>query len=662
MKYRLSITKALFLALLLFGASANTFGQTKKFGDVSTQDFTAYDSKYDSTMSAIVLFEKGEVRFDDEYNCIFEYHRRIKILNDDGFEYGDVEIPVRKDIEQDIYDIDAATYTLNENGSVSKNEIGRRDVFKEKVTDDVELEKFTLPALSPGSIIEYKYRKKVGNPFMLPDWTFHSYIPVQWSEYKMFIPNGLNYRMVFKGNDSLYIQEAKRIPGNSMGLGYQRTGGGQEIYLAKKDLPPVEDLPFMINRNDHLSEVITQLVNVRIQGIMMRDFNEDWDMIARNLNKRGDFGRQRTDGAIKDELETLISDDMDALTKVETVYNYIVNNFEWNGYHDVITEQGIRDAFELKKGSTGDINLLLVEMLREVGIQASPALISTRSNGSVLTDYPILHQFNMSVAVVELADRAFVLDASSGRRSYRFPNPKVLYRNALVVREDDSWGWLTTFPIDKTTEQRSFSYSLKDSSRIHASISGRVGGAYAENMRQEVNTINFNSYWEDELSELNGLEVDSSEFRNIGDLSGKISYTTHFSYEKNDGLMLDKDLIYFQPLQFLRTEENPFKKPDRKFPVEFSYPFTNQLMVRVEIPEGYEVDELPESKIYSLTNGGGLYRFDVSVMGGMINVVSSLSIQGISFPAEEYEEMKELFQAMIDSQNAMVVLKKTDSE
>ena len=40
------------------------------------------------------------------------------------------------------------------------------------------------------------------------------------------------------------------------------------------------------------------------------------------------------------------------------------------------------------------LQILLVSMLRDVGLEAHPVLISTRSHGQVVQVYPLLSQFN----------------------------------------------------------------------------------------------------------------------------------------------------------------------------------------------------------------------------------------------------------------------------
>jgi hypothetical protein len=386
------IIKILATIIFLIFYTLEIRAQIKKLGDISSLEFSSHNTKYDSTMPAIILFEYGYADFDSDVSAYLNYHKRMLILNDEGLEYANVEIPINKEFKQEVFEIKASSYRLSESGAISETKLNRKEIITEKFNDDITLKKFSIPGVNSGTILEYSYRKKMGNPFMLPDWEFHDYLPVQWSEYKMQIPVGLQYKMIFKGNDSLEVYEVNKSLVSTVS---NRNQGSYIFRMVKKDLPPVEDLPYMINRDDYISEVITQLQNISLPNYRFQNFFKDWDALAKELNDRGDFGKQRLNGEMKEVVDNLISGKITELEKARSIYQYVVSNLEWDGMHRILTEKGIRDAFNTNIGNTGDINHLLIEMLRYADIKASPGLLSTRSNGSVLTDFALINQFRV---------------------------------------------------------------------------------------------------------------------------------------------------------------------------------------------------------------------------------------------------------------------------
>lgn len=626
--------------------------QPRKFGKIDASEFNSYNPEYDSTMSAVVLFDKGEVIVNTNFHFTIEIHKRIKILNDDGLVYGDVELLYPKNQPKNVFNIKANTYNLLPNGRIERKKLGKREIYTSDIGEGIALKKFTFPNLKAGSIIEYSYMRRLGGIFSVPDWQFHDYVPVLWSEIIMYIPVSLDYRLIFKGSDPLYINENKE----DMYFGLT----AMRYRFAKKDLPAIEDLPFLINRQDHLSGIKTQLVGVFRDGAIVKSFLKTWEGIAKEVNKIEKFGGQELNDEMKAKVDELVEGTSTAPEKIECLYNYVVKNFEWNGNHEVLTGKGIQATFNDKRGNTADLNLMLMEMLRYAGLKASPTLLSTRENGNVIIDYPLIDQFNMVVTTVEFSDGTILLDASSGKRGYRSPHPKILFRNAFVVRDDNSFGWLKTTPLDIAEEKTSMNISFTDSDLLDISISGLAKGMVSEVYREIVDSLDMEKYWEDILEGYEDVEVDTADFSNLNNIGSEVDYNASFQMEAGNDLVKGDSLIYLNPFLFLKRERNPFTKQTRELPIEFSYPAFSSSLVTVNIPEGFVVDELPQSAFLRLPNNAGSYRFVVQEQPGQIILLASFELKAVYFSPSTYSSIKQVFQSMVDTQTAMVVLKKVE--
>jgi hypothetical protein len=58
-----------------------------------------------------------------------------------------------------------------------------------------------------------------------------------------------------------------------------------------------------------------------------------------------------------------------------------------------------------------EINLMLTAMLRYAGLDANPVLTSTRDNGIAV--FPTRTAYNYVIASVKIADKQYLLDATS---------------------------------------------------------------------------------------------------------------------------------------------------------------------------------------------------------------------------------------------------------
>ena len=89
---------------------------------------------------------------------------------------------------------------------------------------------------------------------------------------------------------------------------------------------------------------------------------------------------------------------------------------EWQSYH------GIRSAWKKKSGNWGEINMILLRLLRESGVDAYPLLVSTRDNGKLIADFVNFDQINKLVTYVPIdTAKNYVLYASEKYNFYKEP-------------------------------------------------------------------------------------------------------------------------------------------------------------------------------------------------------------------------------------------------
>ena len=72
----------------------------------------------------------------------------------------------------------------------------------------------------------------------------------------------------------------------------------------------------------------------------------------------------------------------------------------------------IKSSLGQKKRHSGEINLLLVNLLNSAGIETYPVLAAERDYGKVDTTYPYLDRFNKVIAFAIADNKQYVLDAT----------------------------------------------------------------------------------------------------------------------------------------------------------------------------------------------------------------------------------------------------------
>ena len=84
-------------------------------------------------------------------------------------------------------------------GKIEKTKLKSEGEFEEKVNKYWSKKKITLPNVKEGSVLEFKYTIRTNNIGMLREFDFQTDIPVDYSEYKTYVPEYFIYNTKMKG-------------------------------------------------------------------------------------------------------------------------------------------------------------------------------------------------------------------------------------------------------------------------------------------------------------------------------------------------------------------------------------------------------------------------------------------------------------------------------
>jgi len=131
-----------------------------------------------------------------------------------------------------------------------------------------------------------------------------------------------------------------------------------------------------------------------------------------------------------------------------------------------------------------------------------------------------------------------------------------------------------------------------------------------------------------------------------------------FEFELDNAIDEIDDKLYFSPLLFFTLDENPFQKEERTYSIDFGYPFKDQTMLTIKIPENYKIESLPEPARISLPDGAGSFTYRITGVGPNIQVSTSFQINTPVLAYDKYQSIKEFFKIRMDKENEKVILSK----
>ena len=116
--------------------------------------------------------------------------------------------------------------------------------------------------------------------------------------------------------------------------------------------------------------------------------------------------------------------------------------------------------------------------------------------------------------------------------------------------------------------------------------------------------------------------------------------------------------VYFSPMFYLATLENPFTAEERTYPIDYVYTRKNRYIISIDIPEGYQIESLPESAAVSLSDDMGSFVYRISQVASKIQLSIELAINTPLIGPDYYQDTKKFYDIVIAKENEKVVLTK----
>ncbi len=608
----------------------------------------------------------------------YRYHRRIKYFQAGPEAWTEVRIPF--DLKQvNLMDFRAATYNLNAEGKPTAFEVVRRNFEIAKLGGSQRELRFRFPLVQEGSVAEY-FVEFTSNRFdLLRPWVFQQKWPVALSEFHLLIPSNYTYQVVPQGDTRNMLRLEKsfaydapsqldRTITGSIGPSaaqidtWSDVSGDHQIFVMER-VPALADEGFGGNNQNLLPGLRFQLASspdraARVEGVFDR-----WEQLERHMGRKLKRRRIKTDedwiAAKVQRLTQRVSGQAD---KVKAIFGWTRRNLEWDSTYSIWPTRLDRLA-EGQPGNGSALNLTLMLLLREAGLDAHPVLISTQEHGPIQMVAANLNQFNHLIVGINLGNDEVLLDALSD-----LDELGVLPRNDLNQMgywlSEASSRWVR---LSSRNRMVRFTYS-----RFSLSQEGWLTGDI------EVTNQDYSAALERQrLSEVTEAQADGYLRRSI--LTGMADpriLDYQIDQEANQGKAVQvscelqtqdfvekvADLIFIKPMMTKMMSENPFQEPDRSTPIDLNYPIRESHLLGLRIPPGYKIEQVPEPIRVVMPGNAGEFVFNVLEMDDIVHVSSSILVNQTVFLPSEYLGIRTFFDYIVRKHQEDIVLKRIDED
>ena len=622
-----------------------------KWGKIPQEHLTMDHYAADSNATAVILADYGDVYFRDDYSIAYERHTRIKILSEGGYDWATVSIPYRaEDGLEKVHGVKGQTFTRGPNGKAMRHKMDKKVIFTEDLDGSYKRVRFTLPALEPGAVIEYTYRVDARSPLFLPDWTFQHSEPTLWSEYRLETVPRFNYVRATIGRHPFAVEESEEL----------KAARVVRNRWAMQDVPALREERFMTTPEDYRAAIRFQLSAYVDPSVGWVNYLTSWEEVATELMAMPLFGdRIRPSRAIRQQTEAVTAGLENPREKMEAIYDYVRTTVTWDGVYHAIAEERLDNVLKTQRGNSGEMALLLVSMLRAAGLEAHPVLISTRSHGRVLEAYPLLSQFNATLAAALVGGQTYLLDATDPLRPYTLLPTEALNGRGWLVREKNP-AWIPIEAAGTYQHKVYLDVALDASGTLSGQIYTTDGGYSALDKRWELReTDSPEGFVKDVVFGSSELQVDSCAV--INEETVTEAFKTEAAFSVPGYAAVAGDLIYFNPMPVGRLAENPLRLTQRTFPVDLAYPRNHSHTMRLTLPEGYAVQELPKKIQTRLPVDGGHFQRAVNTQDNVLTVQTHLVIKRSIFDPKHYTYLRSFYEQIVAAGAEQVVLKRVDA-
>ena len=507
---------------------------------------------------------------------IFEQHRIVRVFDARGERYANIVLPYGSSSEID----EIRARTITPSGTIvplREEDVHDVSLYPNFVFfSDQRAKIFTMPAIEPGAVLEYRYRIKVRDRTVWHGWRFQSEVPTLISRFTMLAPS--EWPISFRTYGIELEPEIRRVPN-----GFKSTFRWE-----------ARDLPGMMTEAG-MPPPSERFARLAIAPLGFKSWN-DVSAWYRKLSEP----REGDDDGIQQLVDSLIAGVSSRDEQMRILYEWVRNHVRY-----LAVEIGIggyqphraAEVYAHRYGDCKDMTTILAAMGTAAGIRVHQVLISTWQNGIPDTTLPSPYHFNHAIAYAPEIRGGLWMDATAKGTPYG-ELPWYDQGVPVLVVVDNGEGRILVTPkagVAANSERVSWRAELDESGRARVRARTVLTGALAMEARDDLAyaTEQERKRWIEarlprECASAAALEdLSLAGLMPVEDsLAVEVVFSTPvFAVREEDALRFRPSLIIASGLPDL------FRPGARSHPVRFRFGMRRELTLDLTLPEGWHVPE-----------------------------------------------------------------------
>lgn len=611
------------------------------YGDIPEWAWQLDTVPFDPSAAAVILQDVGYVRLDYGQAMSFRRHVRIKILRPEAVSLADVFIPVyHEDNLEQLTSLKAASYNRTAQGQIKVNKLKRKQSYLINRDAQWQEQVFSLPAVRAGTIIEYRYTILSENIAFLESWDFQQDYPVIYSQINVQIPDQLQYRVLLQGKQLAARYDAQ--PRNSWEL---------------DALPAIPQEPYAPNPDNYVERIRFQLQNYRSSepGVVgtkvWLSLMRDWEELASQLEGSNPWLGYTSRTSLYHKLAAgLSSIEASQLAISKRLLGLMHERFTWSGAYSIFPQQSLKESLRSRRCNSFEQNMIYCALLRQQGLEAWPVITSTRDNGRLVKELPLLSQCN-HVLVQYVADGDTLLSDATA---------PWLAPGELPLQTANEWGyrissqypgwvslpaeahsrveWLVQVQFDSLLVPTHYiqrwqkNHGLRGSDPAISALQPEELKALHQLQRQGF-----------DIEDVQLLPLDSTRGRGISFILRLDATSVHKS-------VILPGLSIVSPIR-----SQPFSAADRLLPIDFGSSRHLKIRQEITLPRGYGMPDAGQNKEIGLPLAYGSYTYAQHQEAGLWVVEADLKLER-KIPTRFYNSLRQFYTQFLQLQDQAILL------
>jgi hypothetical protein len=424
------------------------------------------------------------------------------------------------------------------------------------------------------------------------------------------------------------------------------------VLFEMKDIPGLRDEAYSTAYRDYLQSVGFQLSSYNSHGAEIK-YSNNWKELNRDFMSERDFyGQIKKNLPTLAPLKTVWVNHTDAYDRMKFIYDYVRQNYSWDEIYSLYAGASLKSVIEKKRGNSAELNLLLINLLKDADLEVYPLLVSERDHGRVDTAFSMISQFDKVVAYVNIDNKSYVLDATDPYTPANMIPSKLLNTVGFLV-DKKNFGFVH---LEDNRNRRIRVINLNNTINADGIVNGKGTidlASYARVAKAEQYNSNKQKYLDQFTAFFQGATIDSFKISGLDADTAILHHEISFNYpagKSGSYYLVNCNL-------FTDFENNPFIADYRFTDIDFGTRYTYLLTGNLTVPDKFVLDALPKNMTLKTADNTLLAGREINKNGNNIEIKMRIEFFKSKYSADDYFIIKDFFAKMIDMLNEPIVLK-----